>query len=761
MGPRCRCRPEEFLETRPGSRRTSPLMLAGWLLCLVAPVPAAEAPGVQQARPASVADPGFLEQYASTYRFRLGRPAAIKPDPAGRSVLFLRSGPRSFVRDLYELDVTSGKERSLLTAQSILQGSEEELSAEERARRERMRVAARGIVSYQLSEDGRRILVPLSGRLFVVDRESGAVRELRSEAGSPIDPQLSPDGSKVACAREGEVYVIDIASGTERRLTSGAGGTVTNGLAEFVAQEEMRRYHGFWWSPDSRSIAYQRTDTAGVEVMSILDPTHPERGAESWPYPRPGQQNARVRLGVISVDGGPTTWVRWDQERYEYLATVKWAEGAPLTILVQDRRQTEERLLAMDPADGSTTTLLVERDDAWVDIEQKLPHWLPGGRGFLWTTERRGALQLELRGRDGGLERVLTPVDFGLRAFVGYRAQGGEAIVLASTDPTQTHVYSVPLDPSRGPARQLTRVPGVHGAVTNKDGSLRVHTVNPLTGKRRYEVRTGEGPTGLVLRSVAEEPAFQPRPELTTVGNDPRFHAVLIRPRNFEAARKYPVIVHVYGGPTSQMVRASASRYLLDQWIADHGYVVVSIDGRGTPGRGRDWQRAIKDDLIRIPLADQVTALRLLGKRFPELDLSRVGIYGWSFGGYFSAMAVMRAPELFRAGVAGAPVVDWLDYDTHYTERYMDLPSNNPDGYRAANVLTYAESLSRPLLIIHGTSDDNVYFMHSLKLVNALFRSGREFEFLPLPGFTHMVPDPLVTRRLYSRILEHFDRHLR
>ena len=226
-------------------------------------------------------------------------------------------------------------------------------------------------------------------------------------------------------------------------------------------------------------------------------------------------------------------------------------------------------------------------------------------------------------------------------------------------------------------------------------------------------------------------------------------------------ARKYPVIVHVYGGPTGQMVRKSSRRYLLDQWIADHGYIVVCVDGRGTPSRGRDWQRAVKHDLIGIPLDDQVAALEGLGRKWDALDLSRVGIYGWSFGGYFSAMAVMRRPDVFAAGVAGAPVVDWLDYDTHYTERYMGLPEENPSGYEAANVLTYARDLSRPLLIIHGTVDDNVYFMHSLKLADALFRAGKHYEFLPLAGFTHMVPDPLVTERLYARIMRFFEENVK
>jgi dipeptidyl-peptidase-4 len=262
------------------------------------------------------------------------------------------------------------------------------------------------------------------------------------------------------------------------------------------------------------------------------------------------------------------------------------------------------------------------------------------------------------------------------------------------------------------------------------------------------------------LVSVAEQPPFVPQVELTAIGSEPELHTSILRPRGFDANKRYPVIVYVYGGPHVQTATAGGRRRLLNQWIADHGFIVVSIDGRGTPARGRAWERAVKGNLIELPLADQVRGLQALGEKYAEMDLSRVGIYGWSFGGYFSAMAVMQRPEIFHVGVAGAPVVDWLDYDTHYTERYLGLPTENETGYRASSVLTYAPQLTRPLLIIHGTADDNVYFLHSMKLSDALFRAGKSYDFLPLAGFTHMVPDPLVTERLYGRIVAHFVEHL-
>ncbi len=708
---------------------------------------------------AVLADEAFLEQYAATYRFGAGRPRAISLTPGGGAVLFLRSGPRSVRQDLYEFDVATGRERVLVTAEQVLGGGEEHLTPEELARRERMRMTSRGIASYALSEDGTKILVPLSGRLFVVDRATAKVRELPSDAGYPIDPRFSRDAAKVACVRNGDVYVIDAGSGEERRLTTDAVDGVTNGLAEFVAQEEMSRFQGYWWSPDGEMIAYEQADTGGLETFHIADPVNPDREPQTWPYPRPGKANAAVKLGIVPAGGGATTWVQWDREAYPYLATVTWEENSPLTILVQNREQTDEELLAVDPATGSATVLLHEHDDAWINLDQSSPRWFEDGSGFLWTTERNGDWQVELRARDGSLVRAVTPVDLGMQGLAGLDEKRGLVYVAASGDPTQTHIWRVPLDPARGRPERLTSEPGVHGIVLAKEFGASVVSSSTLGGDLTWSVRRADMSEAGRLSSVAEAPPFMPRPELVTVG-ERQLRAAIVRPRNFDASRRYPVMVSVYGGPGSQTVRATAYGYLLQQWYADHGFVVVSIDGRGTPGRGRDWERVTKDNFIDLPLEDQTDGVAALGRRYREMDLSRVGIQGWSFGGYFSAMAAMRRPDVFHLGVAGAPVADFADYDTHYTERYLGLPERNPEGYKACNVLTYCDRLTRPLLIIHGTADDNVYFMHSLKMTEALFRAGKDFEFLPLAGFTHMVPEPVVTKRLYSRLAGFFVEHL-
>jgi len=718
-----------------------------------APPPAAAAAAVPQ----SIADESFLRDWAETFRFRLGRPAQIQVTPEGDAVLFLRaSGPRTFVQDLWVFEPATGVERVLLTAEQILNGGEEKLTAEELARRERMRLAARGIAGYSLSPDGRQILVPLSGRLFVVERASGKVTELPGDGGHPIDPRFSPDGSKVVVVRDGDLYVIDVASRRQKRLTVRPGPHVENGLAEFVAQEEMGRMEGSWFSPDGRFLAFQQTDVSQVEINVIADPMNPQAEPQRWPYPRPGKKNADVRLGIVPTDGGRTVWVEWDRARYPYLATVKWPEAGPLTVLVQNRTQREQVLLAVDPATGATRELLTERDEAWLNLDQEMPRWLADGSGFLWTTERNGAWQLELRDRDGRLVRAITETSLGYQGLE--HVADDHVVVAASQDPTERHLWRVPL--TGGKAERISEGAGLHDAIYAAKGALAVHTLSTPAGETSWRVVRADGSEAGTLTSKAERPAFQPNLELVRLGGTHDFAAAVLRPRNFDPNLRYPVIVYVYAGPHAQVVTAAGERFLLQQWMADHGFVVVSVDGRGTPARGRAWERVIAGNLIDVPLADQIEGLKQLGARFPEMDLERVGIYGWSFGGYFSAMAVMRAPEVYKVGVAGAPVADWLDYDTHYTERYLGLPEANPQGYERSSVLTYAKELRRPLLIVHGTADDNVYFSHALKMSDALFRAGREHDFLPLAGFTHMVPDPLVTTRLYTRIVDYLGAEL-
>jgi dipeptidyl-peptidase-4 len=811
----------------------APASLAATPATPAAPAPAPAAPPAATVAP--LKNPEFLSQFAATNRFRLGQPGGITVTPQGDAVLFLRAaGPRSFTQDLWLFDVATGQERVLLTAEQVLAGEEEKLTAEELARRERQRVSSRGIVSFQLDDSGNTLLVPLSGRLFIVDitdRSSPKKRELKAvdAAGSafPIDPRFSPDASKVASVRNDELYVFDLATNTQTRITTGAGNGISHGTAEFVAQEEMSRSRGYWFSPDSQRILYQRTDTSPLEVFTIADPANPARPAQTWPYPRAGKANAIVSLHVASIanPAAPHVRVQWDSDKHPYLARVQWPKHGPLTILVQNRRQTEQVLLAVDPDSGQTRPLLTETDPAWINLEGDFPKWLPDGSGFLWMTEQiqpatepeitlngvaseppTDGWRLELRGSDGSLKHTLVAGDQALNDFVGFapstdpRGAGFQpaaddkpinpthVIVSRSPGAVGNNLWLVPMR-SREAPRSITEprassapsAPGEerptnHGAILSRRSEVWVHTTIGPAGEPRWFVRRGfdvaAQPVG-ELRSIAEQPPFTPAPILTRVLIDaarlpdgtvsPRvpLNAVVIRPRDFVPGRKYPVLNAVYGGPTTTVVNAAPRSYLLHQWLADQGFIVVALDNRGTPGRGRAFERLVNNDLMAIPLSDQARGTLLLAQQFPEMDTARIGMYGWSYGGYFAAMAAMRRPEVFKAAVAGAPVADWADYDTHYTERYMGLPQENVDGYARNNVLTYAKDLRVPLLIIHGTADDNVYLTHALKMADALFRAGKDFEFLPLSGFTHMVTEPAAVEQMWSRVARFFREHLR
>ena len=331
------------------------------------------------------------------------------------------------------------------------------------------------------------------------------------------------------------------------------------------------------------------------------------------------------------------------------------------------------------------------------------------------ASERSGKRALELRRPDGSFVREVFPGALGFHDLVHLSEDGAVAYALGATS-TSTRLFRLALEEAAPPV-PLTDDAAEHSPLFARNGTLYVDTrtaADSLAVSTVYRLEKAKWTRVGVLPSVAEAPPFRPNLQLTTVNPTPDrlFHVAVVRPRAFRPGTKYPVVVNVYGGPSSLMVRSDESRYLLPQWIADHGVIVVAIDNRGTPRRDRAWSRIIKGSFARIPLDDQVEALRALAGRLPEMDLTRVGIYGWSFGGYMAALAVLKRPDVFRVAVAGAPVVDWRDYDTHYTERYLELPEKNPSGYDESSLLTHAGGLTRPLLLIHGTTDDNVYFFH-------------------------------------------------
>ncbi len=702
---------------------------------------------------APVTDVAFLHEYAETRRYLSGRPVSVKVTPDGKSALFLRSEAKGSAQMLFELDLATKTTKVLLTPEAVLAGASEQLTAAEKARLERQRVSARGFTSYQLSVDGARMLVGLSGKLYVVERADGKVTQLKTGEGACLDAKFSPDGKSVAYVRDFDVQVIELSKNTERRVTKGGTEGKPHGLAEFVAQEEMDRFSGFWFSPDSKSIVFQETDHSGVEVFGVPDPTKPELAPERFYYPRPGRKNVAVKVGVVPVAGGTPKWITWDAAAFPYLASVVWKDG-PLTLVVQTREQTKEQVLSVDPKTGKSTVLLTEEDAAWLNLNQDFPLWWKD-MGFFWLTERNGATEVELHKPDGSLSASWVKPGAGFGALVGFAPATRTLFFTGGGNPTAAALYKV-VD---GGAPELVKTPGdalsmVTAKLTGGDAFIALAHTSSKAMPKNVVLRV-EGGEPVEVPSVAIEPSLKLSMEILQLENDGPWAAV-IKPSNFVKGQKYPVVLNVYGGPHHLEVLQVTRENLVLQWLANQGFIVVKADGRGTPRRTRAWERAIRNDFATATVADQVTALQQLGKRVPELDLSRVGAYGWSFGGYMSALLAMSKGDVVKSAVAGAPVVDWRDYDTYYTERYLGLPDAQPKAYEVSSLLTYVKDAKRPLLLIHGTADDNVYFLHSLKLSDAMFKAGKSHSVLPLTNFTHMVPDPLVTERLWERIATWF-----
>jgi dipeptidyl-peptidase-4 len=726
---------------------------------------------------ADTPDTSFLKLYAETRGFMLGRPTKPKVSPDGKTVLFLRSGPKTAKNSLFEFDVTTGKTRELLSPETLLKGADENLSPEEKARRERQRVSVGGFADYHLNPAGTHILVKLANSFFVFDRVANKAVQLKTgKDGAIVDPKWSPDGKLIGYVRGFDVYAYDLAAEKESPITTGGTQIKTHGLAEFVAQEEMGRHSGFWWSPDSKSIAYEEADHTGVEQWFVADPLKPDQPPIPQYYPRPGKKNVSVRLGVKKLAGGDTVWVDWDREKYEYLAAVKWLRmidnGKEIdffALILQDRGQHTLSLHRVDDSTGQTRALVSENNAKWVNILTEIVEDTPWG--LSWLAAKDDRLELQERRTDGKLSDVMIPADENLQEVLKAYSTSrndplphhGLAVAFHSApDPTQKQVRIKSVGPwittpGSEHAWKITTEPGVHIGIFGECGEPFAITSTTLKSMPTTLVHDGLKELGK-LPSVAVEPDFKPDVTVAKVGD---YWTAIVRPRNFDPKKKYPVIVDVYGGPKHLHVVQAMRNWLVPQWLADQGFIVVAVDNRGTPGRGAEWEKAIYKKFGTVPLEDQVKGLHALCDKFPELDRDRVGIVGWSFGGYMAANGVLRRPDVFKAAVAGAPVTDWEDYDTHYTERYMGLLPESKAAYDEASLIPLAKDLKRPLLLVHGTADDNVYYRHSLKLADALFRAGREFEQLALPGITHMYSaDPVIMERLWSKTATYFKKHL-
>ena len=671
----------------------------------------------------------FPRLSARTRNFSLGRPRGFRVSPDGARITFLRSrGGSDPVTCLWLLNVATGAETLIADPLALLAGGDDELPPEERARRERAREQASGVVAYAVDDALTVATFALGGRLFRAELMTGLVDEV-PVVGPINDPRVDPTGARIAYVRGGALHVTD----GEADVVLASENDVTWGLPDFVAAEEMGRLRGYWWSPDGEAIIAARVDETDVQQWWIADPANPGNEPTQTRYPAAGTANAEVTLRVFDLATGDALDVDWECGKFPYVVNVSWSARGPLTLLVQSRDQRHMQVLTVD-AVGHTRVIREVTDEAWLDVVSGVPDWTVDGRLIL-TENDRGSDTRRLT--VGGTPA--TPPWLQVDGVLHVDADG--IVFSASDDPTESHVWRI------SPDDVLERLdgdgPSLSSAVLGGGTTVLVRATldaPPTTTVTR-------GGASQTITSYAEKANVHTKAYLSQGGRR-HLRTAMLWPTQ-RPSGPLPVLVAPYGGPGHNRVVSAVSAYHSAQWWADQGFAVVIADGRGTQGRGPAWERAIAGDFATPVLEDQVDALEAVSERYPgELDLTRVGIHGWSFGGYLAALAVLRRPDIFHAAAAGAPVTDWRLYDTHYTERYLGDPHKQPHVYARSSLLDDAKNLTRPLLLIHGLADDNVVSAHTLRLSSALLAEGRPHRVLPLTGITHMTSEEVVAENL-------------
>lgn len=673
-------------------------------------------------------------------------PRGIEFTPDGQSLTYLHSETESLSRVLWRATVAT-EARPRVVARAPGGGdTDATLSREEQLRRERQRVRDTGISQISRAEAADVAVMPLGGDLYLLrpDRE---LRRLTRTSAPELDPRPSHDGQKIAFVRDGELFVIDATTEREVQLSRGATAGLTHGLAEFIAQEELGRSSGFWWSPDGSKIAYQQTDERHIPSYTITHQDGPQFSTEVHRYPFAGAENATIRLGVVSSAGGATTWLRLAEvEEDFYLARVQWDGPTQLLVQLLTRDQKALRLYRFDLASGEKSLLVEEKSSTYVNLHNDLRVLNPQGE-LLWSSERTGFRHLEVRDRYGKLLRTLTSGDWPVDGVVQVDETRGEVWFLAGReDPLQAQLYRVPV--AGGAVVRVSREPGTHLAVVARDGNHYVDTFSNRKTPPATTVRTRDGQILSVLDDAGRDARIAAMglapPRLTEFQNRdgdrllgayyaPKIQADAIRPGST------PLVVLVYGGPHVQTVTDtwSMTADLTAQFLAQSGFAVWKADNRGSARRGVAFESALHLHMGEVEVRDQEDGVRFVVASQPEVDPLRVGISGGSYGGYMTLRALMLAPDTFKAGVAIAPVTDWDGYDTAYTERYMSTPAENPQGYKNSSVLAVATELVGDLLLIHGMLDENVHFRHSARLCSTLIAAGKRFTILPIPGERH------------------------
>ncbi len=705
----------------------------------------------------------FPRQEARTRRFALGVPRAFRISPDGSRVVFLRSqGGTDPVTCLWTLDVGSGAER-LVADPRELGADEENLPPQERARRERVREQAGGIVSYATDAAVTVAAFALSGRVYAVGLADDDAKPQEVTTHTPaLDPRPDPLARRLAYVCGGALRVTGLDDKAWDRVLADPGGNqdVTYGLPEFIAGEEMDRHRGYWWAPDGSALLVARVDNSPVRRWYIADPANPAAKPAEMPYPAAGTPNADVSLLIVHVTGRQVA-VDIDHAAFPYIPTACWQRGHDPLVVVSSRDQRTMRLLMVDPATGRCEVVREDTDPHWLEIVLGVPAWTRGAGQIVWTQDSAGTRQLlaatpgELR---GGAARPVTPPGLQVRDIAGV---DGDTVVFraSSAEPAEIELWAYGPDG----LTKLSQQPGVHSGL--RSGGTTVIASRTLETDHLAVAVHRDGEVVARIASLAEQPSVPaPAPAIFAGGERGIRTAVLFPSWHADRGGKLPVLLDPYGGPHAQRVLAARGAYLQPQWFAEQGFAVVIADGRGTPGRGPQWERAVAGDLATPALEDQIEALAAAAATFSDLDTTRVAIRGWSFGGYLAALAVLSRPDVFHAAVAGAPVTDWRLYDTHYTERYLGLPEDGQDGYDRSSLITLAERTvvpqPRPLLLIHGFADDNVVVAHTLRLSAALLAAGYPHEVLPLTGITHMASGETAAENLLKLQLDFLRRAL-
>jgi len=707
------------------------------------------------------------------------RSPQISPD--GHYVAYLRGSDRNKDRlDLWAYDLRA-KKHTLLVDSSQLVPQERALSVEEEARRERQRTSSlSGILEYQFSPDSQSILVPLGGDLYVYNLHTKQARRITQTESFETDARFSPRGRYVSFVRDQNLVIYDLTTGHERAITRDGGGLVSFGMAEFIAQEEMNRNTGYWWAPDEKHLAFARVDESPVAEVERFEIYADSVKVVKQRYPAAGAKNALVQLyaadlektdaAPVQIDLGPETDI--------YLARVHWfPDGSALAVQRQSRDQKTLTLLRADARSGKTQALLTEKSDTWVEIHDDLV-LLEQTPRFIWQSRRSGNRHLYLYGNDGKLIRALTEGNWdvvaeGERAIRGVDERAGRVYFMANKEsPIERQLYYTPLNEGTRELNRVTQSSGWHAVTMSKDAKVFLDTFSTPDQPPSLTLRaaSGESLTVLIANEVKGEHPYAPylaehaSPEFGTLKarDGQTLHYQLLKPRTLQPGKRYPVIVEVYGGPGVQRVRRGWNNDgLFRQYLVQHGYVVFMLDNRGGGFRGVQFETALYNHMGSVEVEDQVAGVHYL-KTLPFVDPARIGVFGWSYGGYMALMCMVQAPKEFAAGVAGAPVTDWSLYDTHYTERYMSTPQANEAGYKAGNVLTYVSNLSGPLLVMHGMADDNVLFTHSTTLFKKLQDLNKPFDMMTYPGSKHALLRFASTGpHGYETVVRFFEAHLK